>query len=248
MISIALMTKTLKIILAAAAVGVAAICFSVVKLEQVKSSNSARWMNPFSKQSAAYREAEKLHQWMLGNAKLTHATQNLEPADKLDFAGQLATKGRARLSTDLLEQRLPLVERVLRSLNARLCARFIRGEIPDRELIGYAIPVMESFSEAEAKAWFAVSEAAIEAELDGLPIIVLSTENAKQAIYQIRQSMYEPQGHAFGLGLASLETEGDQEACATAQTLYSKGNSLSEPYRGYMARLLLTGEDGHQKR
>ncbi|MFL9887815.1 hypothetical protein PQR66_32655 [Paraburkholderia agricolaris] len=241
------MTKIVKIVLAVAAIGIAAICLSVVKLEQVKSSSSAHWINPLSKQSAAYGEAEKLHQWMRGNAKLTHATRSLKPADKLGFAGQLATNGLARLSTDLLEQRLPLVERVLGSLNTRLCARFIRGEIPDPELVDYAIPVMEAFSEAEAKAWFAVTKAAIEAELDGSAIIVLSTENAKQAIYQIRQSMYEPQAEAFGLGLASLQTEGDKEACATAQTLYSKGNSLPEPYRGYMARLLLTGKDGHQK-
>ncbi|WP_234480338.1 hypothetical protein [Paraburkholderia nemoris] len=205
------------------------------------------WTNPFSKTSPIYREAEEFHQWLLDNRTLADEVDAAGSVDKLMLAGQLATKGLARLPTDLLEQRLPLVGRMLASLDTHTCSRFIRGEIPDSEFISYAAPIMESFSAAEAKAWFTVNGSAIKAQLGNAPILVLSTENAKQAIFQIAKSMQEPEHSAFGSGLAGLQTESDEDACATARTLYLKGNSLAEPYRGYMARLLLTGKDGHQK-
>jgi hypothetical protein len=212
-----------------------------------KVSDAPVWINPFSKTSPIYREAEEFHQWLLDNRTLADEVGTAGPVDKLILAGQLATKGLARLPTELLEQRLPLVGRMLASLDTHTCSRFIRGEIPDSEFISYAAPVMESFTDAEAKAWFTVNGSAIEAQLSNAPILVLSTENAKQAIFQIAKSMQEPEHSAFGSGLAGLQTESDEDACATARTLYLKGNSLAEPYRGYMARLLLTGKDGHQK-
>jgi hypothetical protein len=151
------------------------------------------------------------------------------------------------LPTDLLEQNFPLVGKMLASLDTHMCSKFIKEGIPDSEFKDYAYPVAELFTDAEAKAWFLVNKSAVEAQLKGSPFIVLSTEDAKQAILKLAESMSEPQARAFMSALANLKTVSDEDACATARTLFLKGNSLSEPYRGYMARMLLTGDDGHQK-
>jgi hypothetical protein len=213
----------------------------------VNVNDPAVWMNPYSGSSPIYREFNEYRQWLLNNKELAAASDTTRPTDLLMLSGQLAAKGYARLPTDLLEQHLPLVGKILVSLDPHTCGEFIRGRLPDIELKDYAYPVMNTFSDAEAKAWFLTSKSAVIAQLHGSPPIVLSTENATQGILKIAKSMSEPQAKAFISGLTNLKTGTNEDACATARTLYLKGDSLPEPYRGYMARLLLTMETGRQK-
>ncbi|MFM0073485.1 hypothetical protein PQQ86_20230 [Paraburkholderia sediminicola] len=216
-------------------------------VKEIVVSDATVWINPFSKTSPAYREAEEFHQWLLDNRKLADEVGAVGPVDKLLRSGQMVNSGMARLPTNLLEQRLSSVNKILASLDTHMCSKYIKGKMPESEFQSYAFPVIESFDDAEAKAWFFINKSAIEAQLGRSPIIVLSAEDAKQTILKTANSMYEPQSRAFVSGLANLKTESDEDACATARTLYVKGNSLPEPYRGYMARLLLTGKDGQQK-
>lgn len=207
-------------------------------------ADRAVWMNPYSVSSPIYREFNEYGQWLVTNRELAAASNTTRPADLLMLSGQLAAKGYARLPTDLLEQQLSLVGKILASLDPHTCSEFIRGRLSDIELNEYAYPVMNTFSDTEAKAWFLTSKSAVIAQLHGSPPIVLSTENATQGILEIAKSMSEPQAKAFISGLANLKTERDEDACATARTLYLKGDSLPEPYRGYMARLLPTMKIG----
>ncbi|CAE6745364.1 hypothetical protein [Paraburkholderia haematera] len=210
----------------------------------VNVNDPAVWMNPYYVSSPIYREFNEYGQWLVTNRELAAASNTTRPADLLMLSGQLAAKGYARLPTDLLEQHLPLVGKILASLDPHTCSEFIRGRLSDIELNDYAYPVMNTFSDTEAKAWFLTSKSAVIAQLHGSPPIVLSTENATQGILKIAKSMSEPQAKAFISGLANLKNESNEDACATARTLYFKGDSLPEPYRGYMARLLLTMQMG----
>ncbi|MGF6238381.1 hypothetical protein P3T42_000106 [Paraburkholderia sp. GAS38] len=205
------------------------------------------WLNPFSKSSPIYHEAELFHFWLLDNQKLANELGAIAPGDKLRLSGQMINKGMARLPTVLLEQRLVSVNKILASLDPHMCGKYIKGEMPDSEFQSYAYPVMESFDSTEAKAWFFVNKSALEAELEKSAPIVLSTEEMLQGIKKIAQSIDQPQSREFVSGLSNLNTESDEVACATARTLYVKGSSLPEPYRGYIARLLLTMDNGHQK-
>ncbi|MCX4153193.1 MULTISPECIES: hypothetical protein [Paraburkholderia] len=204
-------------------------------------------MNPYPASSPIHGEFNEFRNWVLNNKKLAALSDSAGPGHLLRLSGQLAVKGLPRLSTDLLEQRLSAVTRILPSLDTHMCSTFLKGGLNAMEFTVQASSVMESFSDDEAKAWFAINKAAIEAQLDGSPLIVLSTEDATRGVLKIARSMYEPESTAFISGLTSLKTANDEDACATVRTLYSKGNALPEPYRGYMARMLLTGKEGNEK-
>jgi hypothetical protein len=204
-------------------------------------------MNPYSASSPIYREFNQYRQWILNNKKLAAASDTARPSDLLMLSGQLAAKGMPRLSTDLLEQRFSSVNRILPSLNIHTCSTLIKGGFSATEFTAQSAPRMNSFDTDEAKAWFSVGKAAIEAQLNGAPIIVLSTEDAARGVLKISKSMHEPQSQSFLSVMANLKTASDEDACETVQILYSRGNSLPEPYRGYVARMLLTGDEGNEK-
>jgi hypothetical protein len=205
------------------------------------------WVNPYSASSPIYSEFDEFRKWVLNNRKLAAVSGTARPGDLLRLSGRLEAQGIPRLPTDLLEKRLSSVNKILASLDTRMCSKLIKGGISAPEFTAYASSIMESFDDEEAKAWFLVNKAAIEAQLDGSPLIVLPTEDATRGILKIAKSMYEPQSKAFISGLAGLKTESNEDACATVRILYSKGNSLPEPYRGYIARMLLTGKEGNEK-
>ncbi|MFM0073486.1 hypothetical protein PQQ86_20235 [Paraburkholderia sediminicola] len=204
-------------------------------------------MNPYSASSPMHGEFDEFRKWVLNNRKLAALSDSPTPGHLLRLSGQLAAKGVPRLSTDLLEQRLSAMTKILPLLDAHMCSTFLKGGLNAMEFVVQASSAMESFSDDEAKAWFAVNEAAIEAQLNGSPLIVLSTENATRGVLKIARSMYEPESTAFISGLTGLKAANDEDMCATVRTLYTKGNSLPEPYRGYMARWLLTGKEGNEK-
>ena len=220
---------------------------SKIQVEKASSDDPASWMNPYTSSSPMHREFDQYRQWILNNEKLATFSGMARPTDRLTLSGQLATKGFARLPTDLLEQHLPLVGKMLTSLDTRTCSNFIKYGISDSDFSAYAYPIMNSFNDTEAKAWFLVNRSAIEAQLNGSPFIESSMENIKQAIFKISKLMSESQSRAFISRLGNLKNENDEDACSTARTLYIEGNLLPEPYRGYMARLLLAGDDGRQK-
>ncbi|MBK5053012.1 hypothetical protein [Paraburkholderia domus] len=205
------------------------------------------WINPYSASSPIHREFDEFKTWMLNNRKLATLSDSTNPSHLLRLSGQLQAKGVPRLPTDLLEQRLSSVSKILPSLDTHLCSTLLKGGFSTTEFMVQASSAMESFNDEEAKAWFLVNKAAIEAQLDGLPLVVLSTEDATRGIVEIAKSMYGPQSRAFISGLTGLKTANDEDTCTTVRILYTKGNSLPEPYRGYMARWLLTGKEGNEE-
>lgn len=205
------------------------------------------WINPNSASSPIHREFDEFKTWMLNNRKLATLSDSTSPSHLLKLSGQLQAKGVPRLPTDLLEQRLSSVSKILSSLDTHLCSSLIKGGFSTTDFMVQASSTMEAFSDEEAKAWFLVNKAAIEAQLDGSPLIVLSTEDAARGILEIAKSMYGPQSRTFISGLAGLKTANDEDTCTIVKILYAKGNALPEPYRGYMARWLLTGTEGNEK-
>ncbi|MFM0094031.1 hypothetical protein PQQ87_00355 [Paraburkholderia nemoris] len=205
------------------------------------------WINPYSASSPIHREFDEFKKWMLNNKKLAGLNDSASPGHLLRLSDQLQTKGVPRLPTNLLEQRLSSVSKILPSLDTHLCSTLLKGGFSTTEFMVQASSVLESFSDEEAKAWFLVNKTAIEAQLDGSPLIVLSAEDAARGILEIAKSMYGPQSRAFIAGLTGLKTANDEDTCTTVRILYTKGNSLPEPYRGYMARWLLTGKEGNEK-
>ncbi|VVD28580.1 hypothetical protein [Paraburkholderia dioscoreae] len=208
---------------------------------------SAASDNPYSPSSPMRREYDEFRKWVWENKKIVALSPSGNPQDLLDLSGTLEAKGVSKISTELLEQRLSSVNKIIASLDAHTCSTLIRGGFNLSEFTIQAFPVMNSFDEGEAKAWIQVNKAAIEAQLAGSPNIVLSTEDATLAIIKIARLSNASQSKIYFSGLASLKTASDEDACATARTLYSKGNALPEPYRGHIARLLLTGRNGNEK-
>ncbi|MFM0253143.1 hypothetical protein [Paraburkholderia sediminicola] len=184
---------------------------------------------------------------MLNNKELKAVNDAAGPNDLMMLSGRLAAKGMPRLPTDVLEQRFSSVNKILPSLNTHVCATFIKGNFDATEFTAQSASTMNSFNSEEAKAWFSVARAAIEAQLHRSPLIVLPTEDATRSIVKIAKSMYAPQSKEFIARLAGLKTASDEDACATVRTLYSQGNFLPEPYRGYVARMLLTESEGNEK-
>jgi hypothetical protein len=216
-------------------------------IEETERSDSALRTIPFSKSSPVYQAAKEYREWLSSNRSFAEKSVGLSLADKFLLSARYIDKGAARLPTALLEERLSSVSKILASLDTHTCGRYLKGEMPYSEFEDRIFPAMESFSEAESKAWFTVNRAAIEAQLNGTPIIVLSVEDAKRAFQKLLSSMYEPQSKEFRAALASLKSADDDDACRTARVLFVRGNSLPEPYRGYMARMLLTRGEGREE-
>ena len=204
-------------------------------------------INPYDESAPIYSEFNDYRKWLLNNKDIKAVNDAADPMGLMMLSGQLAAKGMPRLPTDLLEQRFSSVKKILPSLDNHICATLIKGNFDATEFAAQSVPKMNSFNSEEAKAWFSVGRAAIEAQLHRSPIIVLSTEDATRGIVKIAKSMYAPQSKEFIASLTGLKTASDEEACATVRILYSRGNSLPEPYRGYIARMLLTGDDGNEK-
>ncbi|RFU44923.1 hypothetical protein [Paraburkholderia sp. DHOC27] len=211
------------------------------------SSDLSITINPYAASSPIHHEFDEFRKWVLDNKKLATLSDSTSPGHLLRLSGQLEAQGIARLPTELLEQRFSSVNKILASLDTHTCSMLVKGSFDLPEFMSQATPVMELFSDAEAKAWIAVNKAAIEAQLEGSPIIVLPIEDATRSVLKIAKSMYEPDSKVFISELTKLKTANDEDACAMARTLYSRGNSLPEPYRGYMARMLLTGKEGNEK-
>ncbi|MBK5053011.1 hypothetical protein IQ287_27730 [Burkholderia sp. R-69927] len=229
------------------AVGDAKVSEATISDAKTNDNDPAVWMNPYAASSPIYREFNEYRQWILNNKQLTAASGTALPTDLLMLSGQLAAKGMPRLPADVLEQRLSSLNKILPSLDTHMCSTLIKGGFNASEFTSQAASVMNSFNADEAKAWFSVGRAAIEAQLDGSPLIVLPTEDALRGILKISKSMHEPQSKDFISGMAHLKTANEEDACATVRILYSRGNSLPDPYRGYMARMLLTGTKGNEK-
>jgi hypothetical protein len=202
--------------------------------------------NPYSLSSPMRREYDEFRKWVFENKKIVYLSRSGNRQDLLDLSGALEAKGVSKISTELLEQRLSSVNKIIASLDAHTCSTLIRGGFNLSEFMIQAFPVINSFDEGEAKAWIQVNKAAIEAQLAGSPNIVLSIEDAARALIKIARLSNASQSKTYFSGLASLKTASNEDACTTARTLYSLGNELPEPYRGYMARLLLTGRDGNE--
>lgn len=202
--------------------------------------------NPYSLTSPMRREYDEFRQWVFENKKIVSLGRSGNRQELLDISGALEAKGVSKISTELLEQRLSSVNKIIASLDAHTCSTLIRGGFNLSEFTIQAFPVMNSFDEDEAKAWIQVNKAAIEAQLAGSPNIVLSSDDATRAIIKIARVSNASQSKTYFSGLASLKTASNENACETARMLYAQGNALPEPYRGYMARLLLTGHDGNE--
>ncbi|MDR8401499.1 hypothetical protein NE850_34780 [Paraburkholderia sp. USG1] len=204
-------------------------------------------VNPYDASAPIYSEFNDYRKWLLNNKDIKAANGAADPIGLMLLSGQLAAKGMPRLPTDLLEQRFSSVNKILPSLDNHVCATLIKGNFDATEFTAQSASIMNSFNAEEAKAWFSVGRAAIEAQLHRSPVIVLSTEDATRSIVKIAKSMYAPQSKEFIERLAGLKTASDEEACATVRIFYSQGNSLPEPYRGYIARMLLTGSEGNER-
>lgn len=204
-------------------------------------------INPYDASSPIYHEFNDYRNWILNNKDIKALNEAADPINLMMLSGQLTAKGMPRLPTDVLERRFSSINKILPSLDNHVCASLIKGNLNATEFTTQSASAMNLFNSEEAKAWFSVGRAAIEAQLHRSPLIVLSTDDAARRIVKIAKSMYAPQSKEFIARLSGLKTASDEEACAAVRTFYSQGNSLPEPYRGYIARMLLTGSDGNER-
>lgn len=92
-------------------------------------------------------------------------------------------------------------------------------------------------SESEAKAWFTTNRAAIDAELNRTPIIMLSADDTKQTFRKLLSSMYEPQQRSSLSGYRTLgrpvrRRHAKSLACSIFEGTHYR-NLIEDIWRGY---------------
>ncbi|MFM0592221.1 MULTISPECIES: hypothetical protein [Paraburkholderia] len=196
--------------------------------------------NPFPISSPAHREFLEFRDWIMHNRKLQVAS-NAGGVDRRKLFGQLTSKGMARLPTDLLEGYMPFIEKVVGSLDNTACGNLVTGEMNLAGLTPYTYQVIASLDKADAKKLFLIEKAAIDAQLDNLPIIPVSTADAGAGVIKIAESLSPDEAKSFLVSVENLRSESAEKTCETVRTIFSHGSSLPEPYRGAIARMLVSG-------
>ncbi|WP_454825482.1 hypothetical protein [Paraburkholderia xenovorans] len=209
-----------------------------------KTPVAAATTNSFSTSSAAYRETVNFNQWLAQNKKLESARNSTSPADQINLVGRLGAEGMARLPTAVLEAYMPLMKKILDGLNDKECSDFVTGRMSITDFSSRTFPLLESLTDTERKAFFSITKSAINARLDNLPFVLVSQENAKEALLKVAASLPADESNTFLHNLVNLRTASNTDTCATVRTMFSKGVLLPEPFRGNLARLILSGKDG----
>jgi hypothetical protein len=207
-------------------------------VEKATASDANVWTNPYPVSSPAHKEAREFNEWIQSNSELDQLSNGADELAKLELASQLKQKGLARLPTEVLEKYLPLVNKVLRSLDSKTCSEIVKGHISDSQLAIHTVQVIQSFSDAEAETWFATNESAIDAQLHNLPVTPVTKENIQLATLKLMASLPDNQSKAIISNLTNLKTANDRDICAALQTISSQVLLIPEPYRGYFVRLL----------
>lgn len=236
------MLKISKIILVAVFAAGVVTCSAITKHIQTTppSPRQLEELNPYPISSPAHRERGRILEWLMANEKLGLAAATPSLPDRSKLAAQLMGRGMGRLSDDLLEKYLPIVSKLLASLDDTSCGKFVKGSLSPSEVSNKINNIISGFSDAEANTWFAVEKSAIEAELNGTPLITITNEELQDGILKLAASLPDQQGRELLLKLQGYPAASYNEACVTARILYSRGSALAEPYRGHVARSLLT--------
>ncbi|CAH2902691.1 MAG: hypothetical protein PCALPYG88_6079 [uncultured Paraburkholderia sp.] len=242
------MTKTVRVIFAAAAIGVAAVCFPVVKHDRPSSASDTQLasFNPYPIGSPARLEQEKFLHWQMENAQLGQTALTPALPDRQRLASRLMVAGMGRLPYALLERYLPLVSKILQSLDEESCGKFIKGQLPPAQFVSSANGVIGSFDADEANTWFSVAKSAIQADLDGKPIVPTQSQQTPDDLIRLADTLPGDQRAHFLRQLRRFPTANFRDACAIARTLYSQGSRLDEPYRGRVAHWICPCTSGHR--
>lgn len=208
----------------------------------VVTEQDGKWKNPFLKSSPAYYEAEKFFAWLLANKKLDDAVGTGSQLDRFNYVSALGPRGMPRLSDELIEKFVPLMEKMLYSLGDDECANLLRGKVAFSDLQAHELPVLGSFNATEAQSWFLVTRSAIDAQLNNLPVIPLPKETARAGVFKIAGSLPPVDGKLFLSHLANLQQENDNNVCSAVRTMFAGTPLLPEPYRAAVARMLVAGK------
>ncbi|WP_454825485.1 hypothetical protein [Paraburkholderia xenovorans] len=240
------MSKTAKTIWVAAAIAITSICFAFVKRDRPSSASETQIaaFNPYPIGSPARLEQEKFLDWLMGNAQLGRAAASPGLVDRQKLASRLMATGMGRLPDDMLEKYLPLVSKIVESLDVESCGKFMKRELPQAQFVASANAVIGDFNADEANTWFSVEKSAIQADLNGEPVVPIDSEQTPYDLMKFAASLPGNQSAEFLLRLRRFPTASYGEACAVTRTLLSQGSRLNEPYRGRVARLLLTRQAG----
>lgn len=240
------MSKTVKTIWLAAAIAITSICSAFVIRDRSSSvpDTQIAAFNPYPIGSPARREQERYLDWLMENAQLGRAAASPGLLDRQRLASRLMATGMGRLPDNLLENYLPLVSKIVDSLDEESCGKFMKRELPKAQFVSSANAVIGAFDAEEAKTWFSVEKSAIQADLDGTPVVPINGEQTPYDLMKLAASLPGNQSAKFLLRLRKFSTASYGEACAVTRTLLSQGSRLDEPYRGRVARLLLTNHAG----
>jgi hypothetical protein len=209
-------------------------------VEKATASDVKVWTNPYPVSSPAHKEAREFNEWIQSNSELDQLSNGADELAKLELASQLEAKGLDRLPTEMLERYLPLINKVLWSLDNKTCSDVAKREISGSQLATHTARIIETMSAAEAKTWFTTSQSAIDAQLRNLPIISVAKEDVQLAILKLAASLPDYRSKIFLSNLENIRTANDENRCATVRTVFSQTLLLPEPYQGYLARSLFS--------
>jgi hypothetical protein len=199
-------------------------------------------INPFPVNSAARGEFILFNRWMRDNTRLMEIARKTHANDILALAGNLEKNGISRLPDSSLEGYSKIFGQILISMNGRACAEFLRGNMSFDDFTRIAYPVIGSLDSKDARTWFSINEMAIDAEINGLPEKFASQVKIRRAIQMISERLPADESTLFKNEVLALNTDEDAQLCSVVNTLFSEVSNLPEPYRGQLARLLLTAK------
>lgn len=213
-------------------------------IEKTPTADSTK--NPFLVSSPAYRETVNFQQWLSQNKELESARNSTPPAERGNLIGRLSAEGMARLPTASLDAYMPIMKKILDEMDDKECSDFVTGKMSLNYFISHGLPLIGSLGDAETKTYFSITELAINARLNNLQPIVVSQETAKDALLKVAASLPEYDSKSFLYNLVNLRTANNKDTCSTVRTMFPQGALLPEPFRGNLARLILSGKGGRE--
>ncbi|WP_414447736.1 hypothetical protein AB4851_14190 [Burkholderia sp. 22PA0099] len=195
--------------------------------------------NPFAENVPAHAAYERFMEKLDDNAKFQALLAGDKQADGYEKGFGLAQDGLPRLPDAQLEQRLALMAKLVAGMPDHDCQTLSRPVVKPDDKERMFNDAIARLNEADANAWFDISQASVQAVLDNTPAIAPNAAAVTTALERIMQPLPAAERKTFLDATRAPATATPADTCLAMRTLYRNAVTLDEPYKAAMARGLV---------
>lgn len=195
--------------------------------------------NPFADNVPAHAAYERFMEKLDDNAKFQALLAGDKQADGYEKGFGLAQDGLPRLSDAQLEQRLALMAKLVAGMPDQDCQTLSRPAVKPDDKERMLNDAIARLNEADANAWFDISQASVQAVLDNAPAIEPDRAAVTTALERVVQPLSAADRKTFLDATRAPATATPADTCTAMRTLYRNALTLDEPYKAAMARGLV---------